>query len=243
MQGEEHDRRDDPGQQRTKPQCAAAASASSEPRLLEHRAGGVGQRAGQVGEALHAACPCHSPASARRGRPAAPPRARRAASPCRSRRAWPGRTRRARAPARRRCAAPGQPKERPCDGDSEVSSTTVRPSGSLLSAETPWIAMFILAAGAEAHARRPVGQLQLALDADGGEILLHHLGGVLVHAELRGREQRRLEAVGIAGLGEQRLRALRIIVPACATAPCPTRACPRRSARPRAACRGRRRRP
>ena len=100
----------------------------------------------------------------------------------------------------------------------------------------------VLPGHAEAHARRPFGQLQLALDADGGEMLLHHLGGVLVHAELRARQHHGREAVRHAGGGEQALRLRDDRSASRATARRPRRACLPRSARLPAPCRGRRRR-
>lgn len=97
-----------------------------------------------------------------------------------------------------------RPNEREWVLESKVSITTARPSGSLLSAATPWTAgEVVLATGAHGDAGGPVGQHEFDLDADGGEVLLDDLGGVLVHAELGGGEHLGLEAGGVAGLGEE----------------------------------------
>ena len=189
VQRQEDDRGDEPrpGRRRSPMRRRNQRISPSEPGLFEHAAGGGRERAGQVGEALHALV--HAVALRAPGEADQRHLLERGALHVLVDRDALGLVELGAAPRQqlRRCAAPAR---RRSGHATATASCRARRSarrdrccrrrrrGSAISY---WPRMPRL------HARRPVGQLQLALDADGGEMLLHDLGGVLVHAELGGR--------------------------------------------------------
>ena len=123
-------------------------------------------------------------------------------SPC----AWRRRTRRGRpraAPSILSVFRPNAARHRTAPSEPSIDFAT--PSGSLLSAAVAHHADIVLAALPTVTRVAQSGRLQLGLDADRGEVLLHHLGRILVHAVLGRRQQRAGEAVRMAGLGQQLL--------------------------------------
>ncbi len=157
-QAERHRRRAAPAQARMPPTRSPCSRASRRSR---------GSSApGRLLEARHVLAAWRSPGCARRGRRSAPPRSPRAACPGRSRGAWPGRTRRG--PRRssssilRRCARRSCGRRRP----TARRRSGGQPVGIVAVGRGADHRDVVLAAVAEADAGRPVGQVQLRLDAD-----------------------------------------------------------------------------